>query len=149
MSVFAQNKKAHFNYEILERLEAGIVLSGAEVKSIRAGKVSFTNTFVTFIENKPILKNLHISAYNFAENTAYNPDADRLLLLKASEVKRLQNQIDSKSLTLVPLNLHSKKGLIKIEIALAKGKKLHDKRHSLKKKVQDRDTQRALKNFNR
>ena len=147
MPVFADNKKARFNYEIIESIQAGIILSGGEVKSVRASKVSFTNAYVLFLDNKPVLRGLHISPYGFSDNRDYNPERDRELLLNSQEIKQLQNKIDQKSLTMVPLNLHSKKGLIKCEIALVQGKKLHDKRNVQKNRDMDREAKRAIKNY--
>jgi SsrA-binding protein len=147
MPVFADNKKARFNYEILETFEAGMILSGPEVKSIRASRVSFTNAYILILGDKPVLRGLHISPYGFADNRDYNPEKDRYLLLNAIEIKKIKDKIDQKSLSVVPLNLHSKKGLIKCEIALVQGKKMHDKRQVLKNRTMDREANRAIKNY--
>jgi len=93
MPVFADNKKARFNYQIIESIQAGMILSGGEVKSVRASKVSFTNAYVLFLNNKPILRGLHIAPYGFSDNRDYNPERDRELLLSAQEIKQLQNNI--------------------------------------------------------
>jgi len=147
MPVFADNKKARFNYEIVEEFQAGIVLTGPEVKSVRAGKVSFTNAYVTFVSNKIVIRGMHINPYNFADNKDYNPDSDRVLLLNSHELKKLKDKTEQQSLTIVPLNLHSKKGLIKCQIALVQGRKMHDKRQVLKNRTMDREAKRAIKNY--
>lgn len=147
MPVFADNKKARFNYEIIEQFECGLVLSGGEVKSVRAGKVSFTNSYVIFENERPFVRGMHIAPYGFSDNRDYQPDCDRSLLLKSHEIKKLKDKSDQQSLTIVPLNLHSKRGLIKCQIALVQGRKLHDKRQVLKNRTMDREAKRAIKNY--
>jgi SsrA-binding protein len=145
MKIFAENKKARFNYEILEEYESGIVLSGAEVKSIRAGHISLKESFATITGGEIWLTNAHISPYKPANLEGYEPTRPRKLLLKKSETQKLVGKVGEQGLTLVPLKVYDKNGNIKVEIGLAKGKKKYDKRESLKQKDQNREIQRALK----
>lgn len=150
IKIIAKNKKAYFDYEILDVIEAGIVLTGPEVKSVRGGKVNLKGSFVSLMQDEagnPFVMGMHISPYSFADNRDYNETAKRRLLLKRSEIERLQKKMNEAGMSIVPTKMYFKRGLIKLEIGLARGKKKHDKRHDLKKKSQNRDIERSLKNF--
>jgi len=142
MSVFEKNKKAYHDYEILEEFEAGIVLYGHEVKAIREGKLSLKGSYVTIREEEAFLIGSHISAYQ-PKNTPdeYDPDRSRKLLLTKKEIKYLIGKTSQQGLTLIPLKVYTKNGLIKIKFALCRGKKKWDKR----KKIKDREIDRNLK----
>jgi len=148
MKIIDKNKKVYFEYELDEKIEAGIVLVGSEVKSIRMGNVRLADSFC-FVQNGEIfLKNCHITPYE--KGSFYNEDAkrDRKLLLNKKEISKLIGKIKSKGYTLVPTMIYfNKKGVVKIEVALGQGKKLHDKRASIKEKDVKRDTLRAIKEY--
>ena len=149
--VVARNKKAFHDYEILEKFEAGIVLKGSEVKAIRASRVNLKDGFVKIIKNEAFLFNVHISYFD-TTNPYFKPDErrDRKLLLHKKEIYKLMNKVALDALTIVPLNIYfNNKNLAKVQIALAKGKKLHDKRETLKRKQADRDAKAAMKNFSK
>lgn len=144
MKIF--NKKARFNYELGERIEAGIVLTGAEVKSAKEGKVSLNDSFARVDENgEAWLINCHIHPYQFADNSDYVPIRSRKLLLKRKEILSLQKKMEGRNLTLVPIVMYLKKGKIKIELAIGRGKKKWDKREAIKKKDQRREQARLLR----
>ncbi len=145
--VIANNKKAFHDYEILERFEAGIELKGSEVKSIRLGKVNLKDSFVRIIRGEAILFETHISHIPTV-NVHFKPDEKRprKLLLKKKELDKLHGKVATLGLSIVPLSLYfNKRNWAKVEIALAKGKKLHDKRESIKKKELNREAQAAMK----
>ncbi|GAB4359901.1 MAG: SsrA-binding protein SmpB [Cyanophyceae cyanobacterium] len=146
--IIADNRKARFEYEILETFEAGIELKGTEVKSIRAGKVNVGEGFVLIRDGEALLHNVHISPHSTTGNYFnHEPRRTRRLLLHKKEIQRLLGQVEQKGLTLVPLRLYLKNGWVKALIALARGKKLHDKREDLKRKQSDREIARALKQY--
>lgn len=148
MKPYADNKKARFDYEILETYEAGLVLSGNEVKSIRNGNVNLKGGFVTFHGNDAFIINVHISRYKYAGTTLnYDPERSRKLLLKKKEISYLRGKSQEKGLTIVPLTLYNKGRHIKVEIAVARGKKKYDKRESVKKREVDREVQRKMKDL--
>ncbi|PIP28234.1 MAG: SsrA-binding protein [Candidatus Moranbacteria bacterium CG23_combo_of_CG06-09_8_20_14_all_35_22] len=162
MSVLAINKRAHFDYAILESYEAGIALFGHEVKSIKTKHVSLKESFVTIHGRELYLTNAHIPPYIHAGIiNNYNPTRPRKLLLKKSEIKHLIGKARTQGLTLVPIKLYTKKrpastrgdrlsmrgGLIKLEFGLGKGKKEYDKRDKIKKREDSIEARRALKNF--
>jgi SsrA-binding protein len=142
--IIARNKKARFEYHILDSWEAGIVLAGPEVKSIRAGKVSIGEAFARVERGEVWLYDLHISPYDPASRWNADPVRPRKLLLHNREIRKLIGATEQKGLTLVPTELYLKHGLVKVGIALARGKKLHDKRDDLKKKAVERETRRAI-----
>ncbi|MCH5312930.1 MAG: SsrA-binding protein SmpB [Helicobacter sp.] len=147
--VFAKNKKAYFDYEILQTLESGIVLAGSEVKSIRAGRVNLKDSFVKIIKGEAFLFHAHIS---FLEHTyAYfkpNERAVRKLLLHKKEIDKLFGSVMQQGLGIVPLNIYcNQKNKIKLTIALVRGKKLHDKRESIKKKMLEREARANMKDY--
>lgn len=144
--VVSDNRQARFLYEILETFEAGIVLTGTEVKSIRAGKVNLRDSFAQLRGGEAFLLNAHISPHSSA-GQAFNhdPRRTRKLLLHRQEINRLIGKVEQKGLTLVPLKMHLKNGRVKVELALGKGKKLHDKRETIKARQDKREMERALK----
>lgn len=142
----AKNKKASFQYELTESFVAGIRLSGSEIKSIRQGQLSFVDSYCVFIRNELYIRSMHIAAYSHGGYSNHEPVHDRKLLLNRSELNRLQRKIKEKGFTLVPISCFiTEKGWAKIEIALARGKKMYDKRESIKKKDTERDSERGWK----
>lgn len=145
--IISKNKKAFHDYEILERIEAGIILTGSEIKSIRNGNINLKGSYVSIKKGKPFLNESHISPYKFSGDEDYNPTRNRELLLKKKEVSKLETKLNEKGNTLIPLQVYLIKGLAKIELGLCRGKKQFDKRHDLKKKSQDKEIKRTLKNY--
>lgn len=143
--VVARNKKARHEYEILDTYEAGLVLRGPEVKSIRAGKVSLAGAFARVDQGEAWLYDMHVTPYDPAARWNEDPTRPRKLLLHASEIRRLIGATQEKGLALIPLDLHFRRGNAKIDLALARGKKLHDKRETLKRKSHQREMERELK----
>lgn len=141
----AKNRKAEFEYFLLERFEAGISLQGSEIKSVRVGQVSLQEAYVQITENEAWLKEAHIATYNPASYTNHDPKRQRQLLLNKREIKELWVAVRQKGVSVIPIRMYLKDGRAKIEIALAKGKKLYDKRDELEKKDIDRDISRTLK----
>jgi SsrA-binding protein len=137
-----KNRKAWFKYEILERLEAGLVLKGSEVKSIRAGQVSIHEAYARVKNGEGWVINMEVSAYRQAGPFNHEPKRPRKLLLKRSEIRKLIGRTREKGLTLVPLSLYFKNGYAKLELGLAKGKTLYDKRESIRRRESDRDLRR-------
>ncbi len=146
MEILSENKKAGFEYEFLEKFEAGLVLTGLEVKSIRLGRMNINSAYVVARGNESHLLNSHVPAFQPNNTPAdYEPDRSRKLLLKSSEIKYLLGKTQQKGLTLVPIKVYTKNGKIKLEFALAKGKKLYDKREALRKRDEKREIARSLK----
>ncbi|MCL2847929.1 MAG: SsrA-binding protein SmpB [Firmicutes bacterium] len=147
MKIIDKNKKVFFEYEIDEKFEAGIVLVGSEVKSIRLGNVRIADSFCFFEKGELWLKNCHITPYE--KGSYFNEDAkrSRKLLLNKRELDKLVGKIKTKGLTLVPTMIYFNKNRVKVEIVLAKGKKLHDKRQSIKEKDLKREADRAVKEY--
>jgi len=143
--IVATNRKAYHDFEILDTFEAGLVLVGSEIKSIRAGQVSLQDGFVQFERGEAWLINVHIAQYDPASRQNHEPRRRRKLLLHRREIERLQGKVQEKGFTLVPTRLYLKDGRAKVEIALAKGKRLYDKRQAIAKRDSDRQIQRALK----
>ncbi len=139
------NRQARFNYEILEKFEAGISLVGTEVKSIREGKGNIKEAYADIRGGEAWLIGAHISPYSHGNITNHDPLRDRKLLLNAREIDRLQGKVMEKGLTLVPLRLYLKGRLINLELGVARGKKLVDKREDIKKRDQEREIQREIK----
>ncbi len=139
-----KNKKESFEYFLLEKFIAGMVLTGTEIKSIRNGKASINEAYCAFTGDELFVRNMHISEYDYGTYNNHDPKRDRKLLLTARELKQLKSKLEEKGLTLVPTLLFiNEKGLAKLEIALAKGKKLYDKRDTLKKKDIQREIDRG------
>jgi len=141
-----KNKKAFFNYELIETFEAGIALVGTEVKSLREKSVNITESYATFKAEELFIVNLHISPYSFGNINNHDPLRVRKLLMKKREIKRLYGKVKEQGLTLIPIRLYFSRGKIKVELALARGKKLHDKRSKSREKSLDREMERYVKN---
>jgi len=146
MKILAKNKKAHFDYEILEEFEAGIVLKGYEVKSVRLGRMKLEGSFVILKNEEVWLLNAHIPPYQ-PKNTPsdYDPYRSRKLLLKKKEIKYLIGKSRQKGLTLIPIEVYSKRGKIKVKVGVVKGRKKFNKKELLKKRAIEREIQRELK----
>jgi SsrA-binding protein len=142
--IIATNRKARHEYHVLDRWEAGIVLAGPEVKSLREGKVSFKDSFARVESGEVWLYNLHISPYDSANRWNQDSERPRKLLLHDHEIRKLIGSVEEKGLTLVPMDLYLTRGYVKTTLALAKGKQLHDKREALKRRTQEREARRAL-----
>ena len=143
-SVVARNPKARHDYHILETWEAGLVLTGTEIKSVRAGKVSLKEAYGVVRRGEVWLEGMNISPYESAGYVNHAATRPRKLLLHRQEIRRLIGAVEQKGLTLVPLDLHLKRGRAKVTIALGRGKKLHDKREDLKRRIQEREVARAM-----
>jgi len=141
----ATNRKARHNYHIIDSVEAGIVLTGSEIKSIRAGKVSLGDAYVRPEKGELWLLNAHIARYDASSYMSHEPTRARKLLLHSKEIKSLTSQTSEKGLTLVPLRLYIKNSLAKLEVAIARGKKLYDKREAITRRETDRALERAVK----
>jgi len=147
MANYAENRKAKFDYEILEKYEAGIELLGSEVKSVRGGQMSLDGAFVIIRGGEAFLINANIPPYQVKNTSAdYDPLRNRKLLLTKKEIGELADSGKNKSLTIVPISVYNKNRKIKVNIALAKGKKKFDKRESIKKRDTEREVRRTLKN---
>ncbi len=146
-----KNKKARFEYEILDTYTAGIVLAGTEIKSVRQGKASIAESFCEFNDHGELfIINMQIDEYSHASHYNHKPKAERKLLLQKRELKKLKKEVASSGLTIIPLKLFlNKRGLAKMQIALAKGKKLYDKREAMKDRDNKRDLDRIKKSYNR
>ncbi len=145
MEIVSTNKKARFNYEIIEKIEAGISLKGTEVKSVRNKNVSIGESYALIKGNEVFLHNLHISPYEQGNRENHDPIRVRKLLLHKQEIKKLVSKIQLKGLSLVPLSIYLRKGKIKIELAVGRGKRLVDKRESMKKRAVEREIARIVK----
>ena len=146
MNVLCNNKKSSFKYNFIKKIEAGLVLSGWEVKSLKSGNGQISESFISIKKDEIFLCNAHIKAINIRDGlSSQNPTSNRKLLLNRKEINMLQGQVSQKGLTIVPIKLYSKKGMIKLEIALAKGKKLFDKRQDQKNKDWKRQKDRLNK----
>lgn len=139
IKIVAQNKKASHDYYILETYECGIVLTGTEIKAIRVGKVNLQDSFCTIRNNEMFVNGLNISKYEMGNIFSHKPDRTRKLLLHKKEIIKIHSKIQKEGYTLVPLNIILKNGLAKLNIGLAKGKKLYDKREDMKQKAEERE----------
>lgn len=143
---YAKNKKAFHDYEVLEKLEAGIVLSGDEVKAIKGGDVNLRGCYVEVVGEDAFLVEAHVGRYSHSSSKAvHDPTRKRKLLLHKKEVKKLDEKLAQQGVTAIGLALYAKRGLIKLELGVCRGKKLYDKREALKKKGQQRDIEREMK----
>ena len=149
LKVIASNRKARFEYEIIDTFEAGMVLLGTEVKALRSGKASLGDAFAEIRRGEIFLHNAHIGAYEQAGRANAPPLRARKLLLHRREIARLEGRVDERGLTLIPLKLYFKDGRAKVELALARGKRRYDKRQAIRERENDRDLQRALRDRNR
>lgn len=142
--VVARNRKARHEFEILDTVEAGMELKGPEVKSLRAGQVAFQDAFARVEKGEVWLYSLHISPYEQANRANVDPVRPRRLLLNRREIRQLAAKTDEKGLTLVPLDIYFSRGYAKLTLGVARGRKLHDKRDVMKRRVQEREAQRAM-----
>jgi len=146
MKILAENKKAYFNYQILEKFEAGIALIGQEVKSIKLGRINLAGSYVVIKDEEVYLMGCHIPPYQPRNAPSdYNPERSRKLLLKKSEINSLIGRTKQKGLTLMPLRMYTKNGKIKLEFGIVKGRKMTDKREIIKKREIEREIDRELK----
>uniref|UniRef100_A0A832A2Q9 SsrA-binding protein n=1 Tax=Desulfacinum infernum TaxID=35837 RepID=A0A832A2Q9_9BACT len=148
IKIVCQNKKAFHDYEIIETLEAGMVLTGTEVKSLREGRANLKDSYARIKGGEIWLHDFHISPYPCASYNNHEPERTRKLLLRRREIRRLAGKTQEKGLTLVPLKVYFSKGKAKVEIALARGKKDYDKRERIKQKEEAREMDRLRKKYN-
>ena len=144
--ILADNRKVRYNYSIEDTLECGISLQGTEVKSMRSGKFSFSDSYGRIINNELVLVGFHISPYAFGNLFNHDPDRNRKLLVHKQEIKRLKRKVDEKGYTLVPLKFYLKKGKVKLLLGIARGKQVQDKRETIKKRDQLREAAREFRN---
>ena len=145
VKVLGVNRKARFNYSIDETFECGLSLVGTEVKSIKEGRISFADSYATVQNDELWLVDLHVTPYAFGNRLNHDPLRKRKLLVHRKEIKRLRRLIEEKGLTLVPLKFYLKKGLVKCEVGIARGKKLFDKRDDIRKRDQKREIEREYR----
>ena len=145
LKIICLNRKASFNYFLIDKFEAGLVLQGSEIKSVRSGKVSIADSYGIEKDGEIILVNSHIPSYKEASYSNHNPREDRKLLLNKTEINKLIGKINKEGFTLIPTKLYFKKGRAKIEIAVAKGKKKYDKRQTKKNRDWNRDKERYIR----
>ena len=148
-NVVAQNKKAHFDYEIIETFEAGIVLTGTEIKSIRRARINIRDGFARVRNGEVWLSNVHISPFDEGNIWNVDPTRSRKLLLHKQQINKIAAEISQSGMSFVPLRVYIKDGFAKVLMGLAKGKKNYDKRETIKRKEQNRDIAKQLKAFNR
>ncbi len=145
--VVATNRKAFHEYEVVETLEVGIVLTGTEIKSVRAGKVNLVDGFALIRNGEVWLLNVHIAPYDFGSRENHEPRRERKLLLHRSEISRLLGKVSERGWTLTPLRLYLRDNRAKVELGLVRGKKLYDKREAIARRDADRDLERTLKEY--
>ena len=143
VKIVSKNRKALFEYFILEKFEAGIALMGSEIKSVRAGKVSLQEAYIKLDEQQAWLVNAHIASYQAASYSDHDPKRPRRLLLNKKEIRLMWNEVRQKGVTVIPVSMYLKDGKAKLEIAIAKGKKLYDKRRDIADKDMKREQERA------
>ena len=141
----AHNRKARFNYSVIDSLECGVELKGTEVKSLKEGKFSFGDSYARIERDELWLVGLHVTPYSHGNRFNVEPDRTRRLLAHKQEIRKLRRQVDEKGLTLVPLKFYTKSGTVKVELAVCKGKKIFDKREDIKHKDQKREAERELR----
>ncbi len=144
--IIVENRQARHEYELYDRFEAGLELKGTEIKSIRLGKVQLKDSYISIRDGQALIKGMHIAPYEFGNRFNHDEARDRRLLLHKNEILKLDQYTRIKGYTVVPVSLYLSKGLAKLEIALAKGKNLHDKREASKARDAQREIQKALKN---
>lgn len=147
-TVLAQNKKARHDYSIVDTIEAGIVLTGTEIKSVRAARIQLKDGFAQIKRGEAWLVNVHIAPFEQGNIWNQDPERTRKLLLKKREIERLTSELKGTGMTLVPLKVYLKNGFAKVLLGLAKGKHDYDKRESIKRREQDRDIKRVMKSIN-
>lgn len=143
--VVASNRRARHDYEIVETYEAGLVLEGSEVKSLRAGQANLKDAFASFAGTEGWLENAYIAPYQFAGDRGHDPERRRKLLLHKREIARIAGRMAEKGLTVVPLSIYFVNGRAKVELALARGKRQYDKREAIRRREQDREMERATR----
>ncbi len=143
--LICDNRKARAAYSVEETYEAGLALLGTEVKALREGRANLKDSWAEVVEGEVWLKSCHISPYSHGTHVNHEPERPRKLLLHRPEIKRLTGKTAERGLTLIPLRLYFRRGIAKVELALARGKKLHDRREELKRRAAERDVERALK----
>jgi len=149
IQVLQKNKKAYFNYEVVEDFESGISLQGTEVKSVRMSRFSFGDSYVKITSKGLVLVGLHISTYMHGSIHNHEPERERRLLLHRQEIKRIKRKVDEKGMTLIPTLVYLKGNLVKVRISLCRGKQAHDKRNTIRERDMQREMRREMKNFNR
>ncbi len=145
IKIVSENRKARYDYEIIETIEAGMVLMGSEVKSLREGACQLKDSYVVFRGEEAYLQGVHISPYKASSYNNHAPERLRKLLLHKEQLKKISKQVQAKGLSCVPLKVYFKQGKAKVEIALVRGKKAHDKRETIKKREADREMERRLR----
>lgn len=145
VKIIAQNRKARFNYSIEDSIECGLVLEGTEVKSVKAGNISFPDAFAEIRKGEIWIMGLHITPYVYSSLFNHDPDRPKKLLLHRDEIKRLTRKVEEKGFTLIPLDFYLKNGIIKVQLGICKGKKLFDKRSDIKDREVKRDLQREFR----
>lgn len=149
IKIIAENRKARHDFELLDKYEAGVVLTGSEVKSIRCGDINLKDSFVVFKGDEVFLQNCHISVYKASSYNNHAPERLRKLLLNRTEIHKIISKIQERGFSCVPTKVYLKGGRVKFEIALAKGKKAHDKRDAIKDRERDKQAREALKKSGR
>lgn len=147
MKIIHKNKKAIFDYEILDKYLAGLILTGPEVKSIRTGHVNLKGSYISINKGELVLKNAHISRYAYDQSENYDPFRERKLLLNKKEINKIETQLNTQGITVIPLVIGLMGRHIKLEIAIAKGKKKHDKRQTMKERDENRRLNRMIKHY--
>lgn len=147
IKILAKNNKAYFNYFVEEEIECGIVLHGTEVKSLKEGRFSFPDSFAEIIDGEVWLRNLSISEYSYGSYFNHEPMRLKKLLMHKAEIKRLKRKVDEKGVTLVPLIFYLKRRKVKVKLGLCRGKKLFDKRATIRERDLDRDTAREVRGY--
>jgi SsrA-binding protein len=145
LKIIHQNKKAGFDYEILDKYTAGLILLGSEIKSIRAGHVNLKGSYVSVLGEKAILKGAHITRYAHDSSTSYDPFRDRELLLNKTELHKIENSLNTQGVTVIPMAVGIEGKYAKLMIGVARGKKKHDKRHAIKQRETKREIDRAVR----
>ena len=143
--VVATNRKARHNYDILDRWECGIVLRGSEVKSLRDGQVQIKDAYAEVRDGELWLENLHIAPYQFAREGGHDPERKRKLLAHKREIARMASQVAEQGLTLIPMQIYFSKGLAKVELGLARGRRAYDKRQAIRRREQQREIERSVR----
>lgn len=149
MKTIATNRRASFDYEILERIEAGIELKGSEVKSLREGKVNLKDSYALVKDGQVFLIGAYIAPYGFAREGGHPPERERRLLMHRREIDKIAGTLAEKGLTLVPIRLYFKDGRVKIELGVGRGKRTVDKRHAIKEREAKREMERSIRSANR
>lgn len=148
-SSIAKNRAAFHHYEVLQKLECGLVLTGTEIKSLREGQVAFADSFASVVDGELYLYNLNISEYKMGNRFNHVAMRKRKLLAHKREIRKLKAATEQRGFTLVPLGMHWSRGLAKVELGVVRGKQLHDKRDTIKKREQQRDDQRVMRNYSK